>query len=409
VRSLIGGPPFPEAVYCEEPESPAIIEPGLTYSVRRGHHMPNRTGATNPDVRQKTDESLRVEREQTDRALAERQQAINDDADDVIAVAREQADAVLDTAREKADGLLTDATPPLTVPSTLADERVAADRAVQDERDTADETLRIEREETVRTLRALIPLEREKTDRHLLTERAIWDDAVVNRDDFLGMVSHDLRGLLGGIVNSAAILSKTASDTSEGRIAVAQADRIQRYAARMNRLICDLVDVASIEAGKLAVVATVSDVAELLTEAADTFSATAAAKSIVLDVQLGEGPLRATLDYARVLQVMTNLVSNAVKFTPAGGRIVVGGERLGNELRLSVSDSGPGIPQHLLETVFERFWQADPSQRWSLGLGLYISRCIVEAHRGRVWAESPTASGTTVYLTLPGADDLPLD
>jgi signal transduction histidine kinase len=371
--------------------------------------MPNRTGATNPDVRQKTDESLRVEREQTDRALAERQQAINDDADDVIAVAREQADAVLDTAREKADGLLTDATPPLTVPSTLADERVAADRAVQDERDTADETLRIEREETVRTLRALIPLEREKTDRHLLTERAIWDDAVVNRDDFLGMVSHDLRGLLGGIVNSAAILSKTASDTSEGRIAVAQADRIQRYAARMNRLICDLVDVASIEAGKLAVAATESDVAALLTEAADTFSATAAAKNIVLDVQLGEGPLRAKLDYARVLQVMTNLVSNAVKFTPAGGRIVVGGDRLGNELRLSVSDSGPGIPQHLLETVFERFWQADPSQRWSLGLGLYISRSIVEAHHGRVWAESPTASGTTVYLTLPGAYDLPLD
>jgi len=368
--------------------------------------MPKNSGDTNPAIRQQTDESLRAERERADRALAERQQAIHDEADNVIAVAREHADAVLGAAREKADERLgPDTGQPLATRTTLEGERVAEDAAVQDERETADESLRIEREETTRTLRALIPLDREKTDRYLLTERAIWDDAVVNRDDFLGMVSHDLRGLLGGIVNAAAILSMQASDSADGRRAVAQAERIQRYAARMNRLICDLVDVASIEAGKLAVVPTVSDVAALVTEAADTFAATAAAKNIVLDVQTDERPMQATLDYARILQVMTNLVSNAVKFTPAGGRIVVRGERVGSGLRLSVSDSGPGIPGHLLETVFERFWQADASERWSLGLGLYISRCIVNAHQGRVWAESPTASGTTVYLTLPGSDD----
>lgn len=366
--------------------------------------MPKRASDdTNPAVRQNTDAALRAERERTDRALAERQQAIHDEADNIIAVARGHADAILDAAREKADERLSlDAVVPSAPRSALEDERVAADLVVQDERDTADESVRIERDETTRTLRSLIPLERETTDRHLLTERAIWDDALVNRDDFLGMVSHDLRGLLGGIVNAAAILSKQASDSADGRHVVAQAERIQRYAARMNRLICDLVDVASIEAGKLTVVPAATDAAALLTEAVDTFAATATAKGIAIDVEVEEHPLAAMLDHVRILQVMTNLVSNAVKFTPAGGRIVVRGERLGTGLRLSVSDSGPGIPDHLLERVFERFWQADASQRWSLGLGLYISRCIVDAHHGRVWAESPTDSGTTVFLTLPG-------
>lgn len=368
--------------------------------------MPIDPGETNPAVRQQTDESLRAERENTDRALAERQQAVHDDADGIVAAAREQADAVLEAARDRADErLVAEAAHPLATRTLVDEERVAEDAAVRDERNTADEALRREREETTRALRSLIPLEREKTDRHLLTERAIWDDALVHRDDFLGMVSHDLRGLLGGIVNAAAILSRTASDSEDGRHAVAQAERIQRYAARMNRLIGDLVDVASIEAGKLAVVPGESDAAALLTEAAETFVATAAAKSIVLEVEVDERPLAAMLDHTRVLQVMTNLVSNAVKFTPAGGRIVVRGERLGNGVRLSVSDSGPGIPAHLLEKVFERFWQADPGQQWSLGLGLYISRCIVDAHRGRVWAESPAGGGTTMYLTLPDAGD----
>ncbi|WP_291981601.1 HAMP domain-containing sensor histidine kinase [Luteitalea sp.] len=364
--------------------------------------MPKETGDTNQAVRQQTDVSLRAEREKTDRALAERQQAVQDEADTIIAVAREHADAVLDAARDKADEHLDARTgQPVMSRRAVEQSRDTEDAIVQDERDTADETLRLERERTSATLRALIPFEREKTDRHLLTERAIWDDALGNRDDFLGMVSHDLRGLLGGIVNAAAVLAMQASDSEDGRQAVAQAERIQRYAARMNRLICDLVDVASIEAGKLSMSPSEADVAALVTEAAETFAAVAAARGIDLAVEIDERPLHATLDYVRVLQVMTNLVSNAIKFTPDGGRIVVRGARQGGDVQLSVRDSGPGIPKHLLETVFERFWQADPSQRWSLGLGLYISRCIVEAHRGTVWAESPEAGGTTVCLTLP--------
>jgi signal transduction histidine kinase len=367
--------------------------------------VPKNAASTNPEARQQTDRSLRAERKRADRALADRQQAVHDEADSVVAAAREHADAVLGAAREKADERLgADADWGVATRTTLEDERVAEDAVLRDERDAADESLRVEREETRATLRALIPLEREKTDRHLLTERAIWDDAVVNRDDFLGIVSHDLRGLLSGIVNAAAVLSLQASVKEDGQDMVVQAERIQRYAARMNRLICDLVDVASIEAGKLSMVPTTSDAAALLTEAAETFAATAASKRIVLDVEIDERPLEWVLDHARVLQVVTNLISNAVKFTPAGGRIVVRGERLGSGVRMSVSDTGPGISQHLVETVFDRFWQGDATQRWSLGLGLYISRCIVEAHHGKVWVESAVGSGTTVHLTLPGGD-----
>ena len=352
--------------------------------------------------RDQTDASLRTERAQTDRALAERQQAIEDEADSVISVARHNADAVLDAAREKADERLDDLTEPTSTRAALTEERVAEDAAVRAEREAADENLRREREETARTLRSLIPFERAKTDRHLLTERALWDDAVSNRDDFLGIVSHDLRGLLSGIVVAAGLLSAKAPAGPEGQYATAQAERIQRYAARMSRLIGDLVDVTSIEAGKLAIAPSPSDAVTVMTEAVETFEGTATAKGVQIELRFDKCPLDAVFDPSRILQVMTNLVSNAVKFTPAGGRIVVRGEAIGSGLRLSVSDTGPGVPEEQLEAMFERFWQVQTGDQRGLGLGLYISRCIVDAHHGRIWAESRGGSGTTIYLTLPG-------
>lgn len=353
--------------------------------------------------RQQTDAALRSERTHTDRALADQRHAVEVEADSIVTVARENADAVLEAARQKADARIHAKGGPLAVGAAITEERVAEDAVVQDERQAADQTLRREREETAEVLRSLIPLERENTDRHLLTERARWDDAVANRDDFLGIVSHDLRGLLGAIVNTAAGLSSQAPDTTDGQHVAAQAHRIRRYAAHMNRLISDLLDVASIEAGKLSMAPTLADAAALLTDASDSFEPAASAKSIAIEVQVDERPLEARFDYPRMLQVMTNLVSNAVKFTPSGGRVVLRAERSGSGLTLSVADTGPGIPDDQLEMVFERFWQLHAGDRRGLGLGLYISRCIVDAHNGRIWAESPDRSGTTIYLTLPGA------
>ena len=117
----------------------------------------------------------------------------------------------------------------------------------------------------------MLTLEREKTDRYLLTERARSDDALANRDDFLGMVTHDLRDMLGGIVLSAEVMTRIAGVNEEGKKILAETQRVQRYAARMNRLIGDLVDVASIEAGKFVVKAMPGDFNSLLDEVADTF------------------------------------------------------------------------------------------------------------------------------------------
>src|SRR6185295_14630040 len=125
-----------------------------------------------------------------------------------------------------------------------------------------------------------LPLERESTDRYLHSERTRSDEALANRDDFLAIVTHDLRDLLGGIVMSTALLSKRAPQNERGKDILAETKRIERYAARMNRLIGDLADVASIDAGKLAVTPAHDDLAALIAEAEDTFQATASAKGI---------------------------------------------------------------------------------------------------------------------------------
>ena len=350
--------------------------------------------------REQTDESLRLEREKTDRALAERHTA-EEDSDLVVHRARESADAVLTEARAKADQRLDQVSPHVEALATLVEARVLEDEALQDERASADEALRREREENARVLSRLLPLEREKTDRFLLTERARSDDALSNRDNFLGIVSHDLRNLLGGIVMSADLLSMRAPENEDGQQTLVATARIQRYAARMNRLIGDLVDVASIDAGKLAVIPVPGDAAALIAEAVDTFQAAAAAKGISLQAETVERALPAEFDHDRMLQVLANIITNAIKFTSQGGRIRVCCEGAGDELRFSISDTGSGMPANVLEAIFERFWQVGKNDRRGVGLGLYISRCIVEAHGGRIWAESQLGEGSRLCFTLP--------
>lgn len=366
--------------------------------------------------RVKTNNSLRVEREKTDHAVAASQEKVakhadavvelaRDNADAVLNVARENADAVLDVARDKADELLQSGqrhADPAAV--LLVAERELADDALRDARDNADETLRREREDHARSLKKFLPLERESTDRFLQSERMHSDDALVNRDDFLAIVTHDLRDLLGGIVVSASVISRSAPQNADGRNTLAETQRIQRYAARMNRLIGDLTDIASIEAGKLAIAASVGNLANLIAEAEDSFKAAAAAKGISVLSTITAGPLLAAFDHDRILQVLGNLISNALRFTPEGGKIIISGERDAANVRLSVADTGSGIPEAALDSIFERFAQAGPNERkGGLGLGLYISQCIIEAHGGRIWAESQVGAGAKILLTLPAA------
>jgi signal transduction histidine kinase len=351
-----------------------------------------------------TDSSLHQERRNTDLLLAEQRAVVEEDADRVVELARVQADAVLLVARDKADEQLEMRNPDPATLAVIETERIREDDALARERAAADESVQHEREQNARDLLALLPFERVGTDRSLLTERVRSDTAVDHRDDFLGMVSHDLRDLLGGIVTSSAILLRTAPPGDEGTAIRTGTGRIQRYAARMKRLIDDLTDVASIDAGKLGVTPVPGNLAPIILEAVASMRDAAAAKNVELSLSPMERALPARFDADRVLQVITNLMANAVKFTPPGGTIHVSCEDRQDFFQVSISDTGGGIPPDLLEVIFERFRQVAVKDRRGLGLGLYISRSLIEAQRGKIWAESQLGRGTTFRFTLPYAD-----
>jgi len=365
--------------------------------------MSDKTRQQRPE-REATDESLAGERRKTDDELAKRSGELEENADDVVAAARARADEVLDRARVNADaerrrqgGIQ------VGERDVVEAERRDADVALDRERADADDQLSAERMQRRAALSALLALEREQTDDRLLDERERADRAIGSRDEFLAMVSHDARSMLGGIALSAAALMNTPGDEAMRTSIARDAQRIQRFTARMNRLVSDLLDVVSIEAGRLAVAPQRHDATELLRETVDAFQALAATRKLSIMTEVRADTLLARYDHERVLQVLANLVGNAMKFTPPNGRIGIVVENVDDQVRFAVSDTGPGIPAERLSVVFDRFWQLSSTTREGLGLGLYISRCIVEAHGGRLWAESRVGEGSTFYFTLPAS------
>jgi len=249
-------------------------------------------------------------------------------------------------------------------------------------------------------LAAFVDAEPNATNEELIGERVYGDAVTEGQNDFLADVSHDLRSLLGGLAVSAALLIADAPEGEDGDKIRKHAESSQRAVARMTRLISDLLDTASIEAGKLALIEQPVDVGRLVSDAVEAFTTMAAVKDIVLDAALPAPPLSATLDDLRILQVLENLLSNAIKFTPVGGKVSIRVRTTAHRIHFTVSDTGVGIPENRMAAVFERFHQVTKDRR-GLGLGLHISRAIVEAHGGRIWVESEVAVGSTFHVELP--------
>ncbi|HVT08623.1 MAG TPA: ATP-binding protein [Polyangia bacterium] len=238
--------------------------------------------------------------------------------------------------------------------------------------------------------------------------RTEGQEAARSREDLLAIVSHDLRNPLGVVMASSALLLKsplTDPPGKEGR-SRRQVEAIQRAGTRMNRLIRDLLDFAAIQAGRLTVSSHPRGVGELVREVFDALAPQAEAKSLKLIDGSPESPLRVSCDHDRVIQMFDNVVGNAVKFSNEGGSVTVAAEPDGAMVRFSVTDEGPGISPEELPYVFDRAYQAKRRNRDGIGIGLSIARGIVEAHGGRMWAESPAAStgrGTRFFFTLPAA------
>jgi signal transduction histidine kinase len=169
----------------------------------------------------------------------------------------------------------------------------------------------------------------------------------------------------------------------------------------MTRLISDLLDIASIEAGHLAVARQRHPAIPLVRDAAEVHGVAAAKAAVRLDVVLPDAPFTVDCDRDRILQVLGNLIGNALKFTPAGGTVFVQAERRRQDVLFSVRDTGPGIAPGDLLHIFDRFWQKKNTAHLGTGLGLSIVKGLVETHGGRVWAESTLDQGTTFFFTIP--------
>jgi signal transduction histidine kinase len=221
------------------------------------------------------------------------------------------------------------------------------------------------------------------------------------RDDTLAAISHDLRNGLNTVLTAAGLLLRSLPPDDAGRRDRRHVEAIRRSAERMNRLIGDLLDVASIEAGRLFVEPRSEPVRPMLQEALAACRDQAREKSLTVEQSNGSVEIDVVCDRERVLQVLGNLIGNAIKFTPDGGSVRVNAEQLDAEVLFSVRDSGIGVSPKQLPHVFDRFWQATPKARLGSGLGLTIAKGVVEALGGRIWVESRPGEGTTFFFTLP--------
>ncbi|MCU1230677.1 MAG: sensor histidine kinase [Acidobacteria bacterium] len=222
--------------------------------------------------------------------------------------------------------------------------------------------------------------------------------AVRAREEVLAIVSHDLRNPLNAITLAASLLRGSSDIPDEDR---EQLEIISLSANRMSRLIQDLLDVTRLEGGKkLPIEPARVDVEPLLHEAHELFKVQAAASGIKLEHEAENvPPVRA--DLHRVMQVFSNLIGNAMKFTPAGGTITIRARATNGDVLFTVSDTGSGIPHEHLGDIFNPYWQAKRTERLGAGLGLSITKGIVEAHGGRIDVDSTPNVGTTFSFTLP--------
>ncbi len=225
--------------------------------------------------------------------------------------------------------------------------------------------------------------------------------AAREREDVLAIVSHDLKNPLATVRLSAAVLHQKLARLPGGESLVSRVAAMDRAAVHMLGLISRLLDAARLDAGQpLAVEPRLEPVGELIGEALALIEPQASRGDLRLELYLSPG-LMARCDRERVLQVLANLLGNAVKFTPAGGTVTVEAVADASEVRVAVRDTGPGIPEDEQHCLFQRHWQSRSTATRGSGLGLYIARGLVEAHGGRLWVESVVGAGSTFTFTLP--------
>ncbi len=343
---------------------------------------------------------------------------VEDQTSTTIRLNRLAADQDRDSDRAEADSHLH-----VSCPEDLSQERERSDKAQATER-TGEDRARIRERFRMRVIaEALLEHERKETDSNLLDEREELDvasdrnasllseercshdltkAALVTRDHYLAIVSHDLKQPLVAITIGARLLRRdlaiAAPDPARLRVNL---DLIDRSAASMDRMISALLDVERMAHDKLVLTPARIDLRELLQECIDISAPVVATKCFSMTTQPSAQPLFADVDHDRILQVLSNLIGNALKFTPPGGIIELAARKEEACAVISVTDNGPGIAEEAQAHIFDRFSQLKLNDRRGLGLGLFIAKWIVEAHKGRIWVTSEIGKGSTFSFTLP--------
>jgi signal transduction histidine kinase len=233
----------------------------------------------------------------------------------------------------------------------------------------------------------------------LIAANTLYQKAVQARDDTMAVVSHDLKNPINTILLRAHIMLQMLEDGEIGRVKenlILQ----QRTARHMNQLIGDLTDVAKIQAGRFSIDRRECTVKQAVEPAVERVRLLARESGIHFEWKIAPDLPAISADPDRITQVMDNLLGNALKFTPAGGRITVEAKLAERDLLISVADTGPGIPEAALSRIFEPFWQVQKT-RSGMGLGLFIAKTLVISHGGKMWVQSTVGQGTTFYFTLP--------
>lgn len=221
------------------------------------------------------------------------------------------------------------------------------------------------------------------------------------RDDMIGIVSHDLRNPVNAVKMLTGVMLDRERDEPLSSEMVEYATIIRQAAEQMDALIRDLLDVTRVEAGRLKVDARVENTEELLSDALRTLAPVAGQKAMKLKLIAPDDLPPVLADRERIAQALSNLVGNAIKFSPAGSEVLVRVEVREREVVFSVTDRGMGMTTEQLLHAFDRFWQSSRTDRQGAGLGLAITKGIIEAHNGRIWAESRPGDGSTFHFTLP--------
>ncbi len=225
--------------------------------------------------------------------------------------------------------------------------------------------------------------------------------AEAERERVLEIVGHDLNSPLCAIQLSAG-LALDLLESGDAAAALRPVRAIAESAQQMQGLTSDLLHAAALEAGVLRIVPRDCRAEELLATAAERIHPLAEARELELTCTAAPG-LRLRADPERILQVLANLLGNAVKFTPRGGRVHAWAEQRGPQVWFAVRDTGPGIPEDEVPHLFGRYWQGSHRREGGSGLGLAIARGIVEAHGGHMWVTSEVGDGSTFLFALPAS------